>query len=262
MTKRLFIRLLALLPLKLYSSDKELKMSYIIHRAKQRGTAEHGWLHANFSFSFAEYYNPERMGFGVLRVLNNDIIEAGQGFAMHPHRDMEIISLIIKGSLEHRDSQGHHGIINEGEIQYMSAGSGVQHSEYNPSKDDSMELFQIWIHPDQKGGEPLYDQRDFNTIEQSNHWVVLVSPDARNNSIKIKQDALLFTTKLETGVSINLPKPRDGHGRLLMMIEGSVEVAENILNKRDEIQITDKESYTIKALTDSHLMLFEVPMHR
>ena len=237
-------------------------MSYIIHRANQRGTAKHGWLHANFSFSFAKYYNPKRMGFGVLRVLNNDIIEAGQGFAMHPHRDMEIISLIIKGSLEHRDSEGNHGIINEGEIQYMSAGSGVQHSEYNPSQSEPMELFQIWIYPDQKGGKPLYDQRNFNNIEQSNDWIVLVSPDARNNSIKIKQDALLFTTKLEIGVSIDLPKPKDQHGRLLMVIDGSVEIDGDILNKRDEIQITDNEAYTIKALSKSHIMLFEVTMNR
>ncbi|WP_373000981.1 pirin family protein [Sulfurimonas sp.] len=237
-------------------------MSNIIHRASQRGVAEHGWLHSRFSFSFAEYYNPERIGYGALRVINDDIIEAGQGFPMHPHKEMEIISLVTKGSLEHSDSQGNHGVINEGEIQYMSAGSGVRHSEYNPSQSQSVELFQIWIYPNQKGGEPLYDQRDFNAIEQLNHWVVLASPDARDHSIKMRQDAFIFTTKLERGASIELPTLNDGNGHLLFVIEGSIEIAGDVLNKRDEIQITDKETDTIKALADTHLMLFEVPMHR
>ncbi|NOR57823.1 MAG: pirin family protein [Sulfurimonas sp.] len=237
-------------------------MSNIIHRSSQRGVAEHGWLHSRFSFSFAEYYNPERMGYGALRVINDDIIEAGQGFPMHSHKEMEIISVVTKGSLEHRDSQGNHGVINEGEIQYMSAGSGVQHSEYNPSQSQRVELFQIWIHPNQKGGEPLYDQRNFNAIEQLNHWVVLASPDARDHSIKMRQNALIYTTKLDDGANIELPTLNDGNGHLLFVIEGSVEIAGDVLNKRDEIQITDKETYTITALADTHLMLFEVPMHR
>jgi redox-sensitive bicupin YhaK (pirin superfamily) len=142
----------------------------------------------------------------------------------------------------------------------MSAGSGVRHSEYNPSQSETTELFQIWIHPNQKGGEPLYDQRDFNTIEQTNHWVVLASGDAREHSIKMRQDALISTTKLKSGVTIELSTPSDGKGRLLFVVDGSIEIAGNELNKRDEIQITDKKSYTIKALADAHLMLFEVPL--
>ncbi len=235
-------------------------MSYNIHRASQRGVAEHGWLHARFSFSFSQYYDPKRMGFGVLRVINNDIVDANKGFPMHPHKDMEILSLVIEGSLEHHDSQGNHGIINKGEIQYMSAGSGIRHSEYNPSKSESMELFQIWIQPNQEGGEPLYDQRDFNNIEQSNHWAVLASGDGRDDSIKIRQDALLSTTKLNAGVNINLPIPKNGYGRLLMVIEGSIKINDDVLDKRDEIQITDMGDYFINGLVDSHIMLFEVPL--
>ncbi|MFT5835369.1 MAG: redox-sensitive bicupin YhaK (pirin superfamily) [Sulfurimonas sp.] len=237
-------------------------MSSIIHRAAQRGVASHGWLHSHFSFSFAEYYNRDRMGYGALRVINDDIIEAGKGFDMHPHKDMEIISIVTKGSLEHRDSQGNHGVIKEGEIQYMSAGSGVRHSEFNHSKVQSAELFQIWIHPNQKGGEPLYEKRDFNKIEQLNHWIVLASPDARDNSIKIRQDAFIFTTKVYNGVKIVFPTLNDDNGFLLFVIKGSVEIAGNILNERDEMQINDNEYHTLKALDDTHLLLFEVPMHR
>jgi len=234
-------------------------MSNKIHRASQRGVAEHGWLHSRFSFSFAEYHDFERMGFGVLRVLNDDIIEPNQGFGMHPHNDMEIITVVTKGSLEHRDSEGNHGLINEGEIQYMSAGSGVEHSEFNPSKSEDVELFQIWIHPNVKGAKPLYDQRDFNANGQSNKWLTLVSGDGRGNSMKIRQDALISTTKLDKSKSIDIPLPDDDNGRLLIVIEGSIDIATQVLNKRDEIQITDKEKYTINALEDSHLMLFEVP---
>ena len=236
-------------------------MSNIIHRASQRGVAEHTWLHSRFSFSFAEYYNPKRMGFGALRVINDDIIEAGQGFPLHPHKDMEIISVITKGSLEHHDSQGNHGVINEGEIQYMSAASGIRHSEYNTSQSQTVELLQIWIHPNKKGADPLYDQRNLNTIEQKNRWVVLASPDGRDNSIKMRQDALIFTTKLRRNVSVELPSPNNSNGQLLFVIEGSIEISGDLLNKKDEMQIIDKEPHTIEALSDAHLMLFEVPMH-
>lgn len=238
-------------------------MIYKIHKAAQRGVAEHGWLHSRFSFSFAEYRDFERMGFGVLRVLNDDVIEPNQGFDMHPHNDMEIITVVTKGSLEHRDSEKNHGVIHEGEIQYMSAGSGVYHSEFNPSKSEDVELFQIWIHPNVKGAKPLYDQRNFNTKEQQpNEWLTLVSGDGRSKSMMIRQDALISTTKLDKSRSINIPLPKDDNGRLLIVIDGSIEIDTQVLSKRDEIQITDKEKYTIKALEDSHLMLFEVPMHR
>lgn len=237
-------------------------MAHIIHRAEQRGEAEHGWLHARFSFSFAEYHNPNRMGFGVLRVMNNDVIEAGQGFSLHPHKDMEIITLILKGSLEHEDSQGRHGIINAGEVQYMSAGEGIYHSEKNPSHTESVELFQIWIYPKERGGKPLYEKKNFETMQKKNAWNIIVSPDARENSLQIKQDAQIYTVKLDAQKELILKSPSDSAGRLLLVIEGSIEVVGELLNKRDEIQITDTNSYTIKSLTNAELLLLEVPMHK
>jgi hypothetical protein len=235
-------------------------MSFTIHRASERGVAEHGWLHSRFSFSFAEYHNPKRMGFGALRVINDDIVEAEKGFGMHPHQNMEIISIVTKGALEHRDSEGNHGIIKAGEIQYMSAASGVYHSEH-ATNDESVALFQIWIHPNQKGGIPLYDQRSFIHHDQTNRWVILVSSDGRGDSITIKQDASISSAEVEEGKNITIPPVQKEHGRLLLIIEGKIEINGHILESRDELQITDEEEYTLLALTESKVLLFDVPMH-
>lgn len=235
-------------------------MAYIIHRAEQRGVGEHGWLHARFSFSFAQYHDTARMGFGVLRVLNNDIVEAGGGFEMHSHQDMEIITYILSGSLEHRDSKGNHGIINAGEIQYMSAGAGVSHSEKNPSVDKAVELFQIWIYPREKGGEFLYEQRSIKQLGQSSPWRLLISNDARDNSIKIKQDAFVYLANLTANQELELVSKIAGHGRLLLVIEGSISINGNVLHERDEIQIRDRDTYVLKAQTQTQVLLFEVPM--
>ncbi len=234
-------------------------MSTVIHRAHERGIAEHGWLHSRFSFSFAEYHNPTRMGFGALRVINDDVIEAGMGFGMHPHRDMEIVSIVTEGSLEHKDSEGNHGIIHAGQIQYMSAGSGVLHSEY-ATEDGDAALFQIWIHPDRKGGTPLYANRDFSTVDQNNRWAALVSGDGRDHSILIRQDAAIYSTRLDKDVQISVAPVKPSHGRLIFVMEGSVEIAGNVLNARDELQITDEEKYTLAALSESKILLFDVPM--
>lgn len=235
-------------------------MSCKIHRAAERGIAEHGWLHSRFSYSFAEYRNLNRMGFGALRVINDDVIEAGSGFGMHPHQNMEIISIVTKGTLEHKDSAGNHGIIHAGEIQYMSAGKGVYHSEY-AGVDESAALFQIWIHPNQKGGEPLYDQRSFIHHDKTNKWIILVSQDGREDSITIKQDAAIYSAEVEIGNTIPVPPVQTNHGRLVFVIEGKIEINGNLLEARDEIQITDKEEYTLLALNESKVLLFDVPMH-
>lgn len=235
-------------------------MSFIIHRANQRGAAEHGWLHSHFSFSFAEYYNPSRMGFGALRVINDDIVEAGEGFGMHPHRDMEIISIVTKGVLIHKDSFGNHGEVHAGEIQYMSAGEGVLHSEF-ASKDESAVLFQIWIHPNQKGGKPLYNQRDFRDVTKSNQWVTLVSPDGADNSIAIKQDAFIATTELDEGKTISLAPSSPNRGKLVLVVEGEIKIDGATLETRDEVQITEEKAYEIKALKPSWVLVFDVPMH-
>jgi redox-sensitive bicupin YhaK (pirin superfamily) len=235
-------------------------MSFIIHKADQRGTAEHGWLHSRFSFSFAEYYNPNRMGFGALRVINDDVIEAGQGFGMHPHRDMEIVSIVTKGVLVHTDSFGNHGEIHAGEIQYMSAGEGVLHSEF-ASKEEDAALFQIWIKPNEKGGKPLYNQRDFRDVTKNNQWVTLVSPDGRDNSIAIKQEAFILTTELSEGKTISIASSSPDRGKLLLVVEGSVKIDGVTLDKRDEVQITEEKVYELEALKPSWVLVFDVPMH-
>ncbi|MEZ7933808.1 MAG: pirin family protein [Sulfurospirillum sp.] len=235
-------------------------MSFIIHKADQRGVAEHGWLHSRFSFSFAEYYNPNRMGFGALRVINDDVIEAGQGFGMHSHRDMEIVSIVTKGVLVHTDSFGNHGEIHAGEIQYMSAGEGVLHSEF-ASKEEDAALFQIWIKPNEKGGKPLYNQRDFRDVTKNNQWVTLVSPDGRDNSIAIKQEAFILTTELSEGKTISIASSSPDRGKLLLVVEGSVKIDGVILDKRDEVQITEEKVYELEALKPSWVLVFDVPMH-
>ncbi len=234
-------------------------MSFIIHKANQRGVAEHGWLHSHFSFSFAEYYNKERMGFGALRVINDDIIEKAQGFGMHPHRDMEIISIVTQGTLLHKDSFGNEGAVHAGEIQYMSAGNGVLHSEF-ASEDAPVSLFQIWIYPNQKGADPLYDQRDFRDINQTNQWATLISPDGRDHSISIKQDAFIYSAKLEAGKSLTVGSSTNHHGKLLFVVEGNVEIDGATLEARDEVQITKEDAYEFKALSSAWVLLFDVPM--
>lgn len=236
-------------------------MSLHLHHSSERGSAEHGWLHSRFSFSFAEYHNPSRMGFGALRVINDDIIEAGTGFGMHPHKNMEIVSIVTKGSLVHKDSEGNHGTIHAGEIQYMSAGNGVFHSEHS-SDDSDTSIFQIWIHPAQNGGVPRYEQRSFIHHDQRDKWVTLISGDGRDDSITIKQDAAIHSAEITEGKKISIPSVREGHGRLIFVIEGKVEIESLTLEARDELQITDEEEHTLLALTESKVLLFDVPMHQ
>ncbi|WP_442765486.1 pirin family protein [Sulfurospirillum cavolei] len=234
-------------------------MAFTIHKANQRGKAEHGWLHSRFSFSFAEYYDPARMGFGVLRVINDDIIEAGQGFSMHPHRDMEIVSIVTQGVLIHQDSEGNRGEIHAGEIQYMSAGSGVLHSEF-ASPEGKAALFQIWIQPDRKGAQPLYAQRDFRNDIRPDRWLTLVSPNGEDRSIAIRQDALIKTAHLNEGKTLLLASSAPNRGRLLFIVEGSVEIEGVLLEARDEVQITEDKTYEIKAIQSARILLFDVAM--
>lgn len=237
-------------------------MNYAIHRANERGVAEHGWLHSRFSFSFADYHNPERMGFGVLRVINDDVVEPQSGFGMHPHRDMEIVTIVLKGSIEHTDSLGHHGFTNAGEIQMMSAGTGIEHSERNPSTDELLELFQIWIFPNEKNLSPHYEQRDFRDVSMLGVWGLLVSGDGHEGSMRIAQNANMKMTRLNAGSEIVCDEIPAGYGRLLLVIEGEVDVLGEVLYRRDELQTVDTQAFTIHALKQTHLLLFEVPMTR
>jgi len=233
-------------------------MSCQIHRAEDRGQSELGWLSSRFSFSFAEYHNPARMAFGALRVINDDHIEAGTGFGMHPHRDMEIITIVLKGGIEHRDSEGHHGITHAGEIQYMSAGTGIYHSEHALEHEDT-ELFQIWIFPDKHGYEPLYEQRDFRSVLKEHGWHWLISPDGKDHSIKIRQNASIRIAKIDDGETLDLSPAHHDQKRLLFIIEGTIEICDERLNRRDEIQITDQETYSLKAITPAKLLCFDIP---
>jgi len=260
MQRRSFLEMLFLAPLTLYAANesKETVMSRLfVHRASERGVAEHGWLHSRFSFSFAEYYDPKRMGFGAL--LNDDLIEAGQGFRTHPHQNMEIVSIVTKGALKHRDSEGHQGVIRAGEIQYMSAGSGIYHSEF-ASDEEETALFQIWIHPDEPGGKPRYEQRDFNAFYHPNRWTVLVSGDGRENSIRIKQNAAIHVCAVDGGTALALPDVAADHARLLFVIEGEVTVGEVRLGARDELQVMDGGRYRLSAEKASKALLFDVPL--
>lgn len=237
-------------------------MSKLIHLSDERGLSELGWLHSRFSFSFAEYHNCERMGFGALRVINDDRINAGAGFGMHPHRDMEIITIVTKGALEHRDSEGNHEIIHAGEIQYMSAGSGIYHSEHATSEEDT-ELFQIWIHPNYFGATPRYEQRDFRFLMDTRGWNTLVSGDGVDHSICIRQNATIRIARLDEGERLTLPDLCSDCGFLLLVINGKVTLNDDtILNHRDEIQITDDDQYIVRAEEVSEILLFEVPKCR
>ncbi len=234
-------------------------MSKRIHRSNERGTSELGWLSSRFSFSFAEYHNRDRMGFGALRVINDDTIQAGAGFGMHPHRDMEIVTIVIKGSLEHRDSEENHGITREGEIQYMSAGSGIYHSEHATAQSDT-ELFQIWIFPDAHGYTPRYEQRDFRSVLGSRGWHTLISGDGRDHSIQIRQNAQISIASLESGEKLETAQIENDRGILIFIIEGKISVEGEILERRDEIQLTEAGSYTIEALENAQVLLFDVPI--
>lgn len=199
------------------------------------------------------------MGFGALRVINDDTIQPDEGFSMHPHQNMEIITIVTKGALTHQDSEGNESTTHAGEIQYMSAGSGIYHSEFNASKSEILELFQIWIRPESKGGKPSYTKKDFSNLSK-NRWHTLISHDGSGDSITIKQDASIAISHLESGHTLPLAPIPDGHGFLLFIIDGEVEVLNDILHPRDEMQITYHEKSDIKARQNSSLLLFDVPL--
>lgn len=231
------------------------------YAANERGHANHGWLNAKHSFSFAGYHDSEKINFGVLRVLNDDIIQAGMGFGKHPHDNMEIITIILDGALEHQDSMGHTEVIRPGEVQVMSAGSGIFHSEYNHNRDQTVNVLQSWIFPNKRNVEPRYDQTMFAEEGRTNKIQTLVSPIDRNDEgLKIHQDAWIYRTKLEAGNSVSHQIHSNKHGLYLFVIEGTVTVEGTELNKRDALGISDTESVTITANSNSDVLIYEVPM--
>lgn len=233
----------------------------VFHPANERGHANHGWLDAHHSFSFANWYDPSKVHFGALRVLNDDIVKGGTGFGKHPHDNMEIITIILDGTLAHKDSMGHEQTIVPGEVQVMSAGSGVQHSEYNHDPHNRVNLLQTWIFPNKRNVEPRYDQRAFDEADRRNQLQMLVSPMGNDDAgLKIHQDAWIYRTKLDAGHSVKHKLHEGRQGAYVFVIEGQVEIDGKTLNKRDAIGISEVEAYDIKAGSDSDVIIFEVPM--
>jgi quercetin 2,3-dioxygenase len=238
-------------------------MKKIIHKAANRGKANYGWLEANYSFCFANYYDPEKVNFGALRVLNNDTIQGGMGFGTHPHDNMEIITVPLKGSLKHKDSMGNKWIaIETGEVQVMSAGSGLQHSEMNNLPNEEIELFQIWIFPDKNDVEPRYDQLKFDSSERKNKLQILVSSidDDVKNTLKIHQDALISRIDLDENLEFSYKLKSENHGLYVMVMEGEINIDNEILGNKDAIGISETKSVNIKAKRTSELLFIEVPM--
>jgi redox-sensitive bicupin YhaK (pirin superfamily) len=238
-------------------------MKTIIHRATSRGFANHGWLQANHSFSFANYYNSEKMNFGALRVLNDDVIAPKMGFGTHPHNNMEIITIPLKGVLKHRDNMHDKWQpVVPGEVQVMSAGTGVQHSEINGSVDEHLSLFQIWIMPNKQSVEPRYDQKTFNESDRKNKLQTLVTSIEEDfeGSLKIHQDAKISRIDLDKDQIFKYELKSENHGVYVMNIHGNVSVDGNYLETRDAIGISESSLFEIKANEDSSLLFIEVPM--
>jgi redox-sensitive bicupin YhaK (pirin superfamily) len=234
-------------------------MNIKLRPAKERGTAEHGWLHARFTFSFANYYHPEHCGFHSLIVMNNDIIEPGGGFPTHPHSDAEIFTYVMSGKLQHQDSIGNGSVIEAGNLQYMSAGDGVMHSEYNPSNDDPTELYQIWMQPNQKGGTPRYAEKILGDESVENESQLLFSGSGKNGSTQIRQKAEFSLARLSKKNDLVLPLERDLPHLWIQVIEGEIDLANHTLTKADGIGIENLDSsLVITAVQTTRFFIFRL----
>ncbi|TDE07795.1 pirin family protein [Flavobacterium sandaracinum] len=238
-------------------------MTTQLFTSNTRGTADFGWLKANFSFSFGNYFNPKRQQFGMLRVLNDDTIAGGTGFGTHAHANMEIITIPLEGGLQHRDSMGNEGIIGFGEVQVMSAGSGVEHSEMNASQKEEAKTLQLWVFPDTENVTPRYDQKSFDIENQINTFVNIVSPKDQNdgNALWVYQKTFfhlgIFDSDTNSNYTVRIPK----NGVYLFLIEGEIEINNHVLKARDAMGITDFDSFEIKVISKSKILLVEVPMN-
>lgn len=229
-----------------------------IRRANERGHANHGWLDTYHTFSFADYHDPNHMGFSVLRVINEDFIAGGGGFQTHGHRDMEIISYVAKGALEHKDSMGNAGVIRPGEVQRMSAGTGVRHSEFNHSKDEAVHLLQIWILPDQEGRQPGYEQKSFSEKFKDNELTLVAAKNGRNGSVSMNQDVDMYVLKSEAAGHKKFTL-HPGRSAWLQVIHGEVIANENKLSKSDGVAISKEEALALSWTPQSEFVLFDLP---
>ena len=235
-------------------------MKTIYHSAETRGNANHGWLKANHSFSFAQYYDPKRMNFGALRVLNDDTIAPGKGFGTHPHDNMEIITIPLKGDLEHKDSMGNVGAINEGEIQVMSAGTGVYHSEYNKNQDKPINLLQLWVIPKTRNVKPRYDQKSLREYKKTNAFYQVLSPNEDDDGMWIHQDAWFHMGEFNRATETEYINKKQGNGVYIFVIEGTFKIGDQKLNQRDAMGVWEANKISVVAQPDSKLLLVDVPM--
>lgn len=232
----------------------------ILHKAETRGHANHGWLNSYHTFSFANYYNPERVHFGALRVLNDDTVAAGMGFGTHPHDNMEIISIPLEGDLEHKDSMGNTTVIRNGDIQVMSAGTGVQHSEYNKNRDHLVKFLQIWVYPNQRNVKPRYDQITLNAADRKNILQQIISPNADDAGVWIHQDAWFHLADFDAEKTAEYQIHKAGNGVYAFVLKGDVSINGQALSTRDGLGIWDVDTFSIEASSDAEFLLMEVPM--
>ncbi|MEO8822973.1 MAG: pirin family protein [Ginsengibacter sp.] len=232
----------------------------ILHKANTRGHADHGWLNSYHTFSFANYHNPERVHFGALRVLNDDTVSRGMGFGNHPHENMEIVSIPLEGDLEHKDSMGNTTVIKQGDIQAMSAGTGIQHSEYNKNKEFPVKFLQIWIFPNKKNVTPRYDQVSLNENDRHNKLQQILSPNQDDGGVWIYQNAWFHLGKFDKDFSAEYNFKKEGNGLYVFVLSGDITVDNQQLNKRDGYGIWETNTINIKAGSDAEFLLMEVPM--
>ena len=241
--------------------NKEVKtMKSVLHKANTRGHANHGWLDSHHTFSFANYYNPERMNFGVLRVLNDDIVQGGKGFGTHPHDNMEIISIPLQGDLEHKDSMGNTTVIKQGDVQVMSAGTGVYHSEYNKNKDKEVRFLQIWMFPNKKNVTPRYDQITLKNEKVKNDFKQVLSPNPNDEGVWVNQNAWFSIGEFEGGREKTYQLKDSKNGVYAFVLEGEVKIEGQDLGKRDGFGVWDTDTITVKASKDAKVLLMDVPM--
>ncbi|MEJ5963399.1 pirin family protein [Pedobacter immunditicola] len=232
----------------------------ILHKAETRGHANHGWLNSYHTFSFANYFNPERVQFGALRVLNDDQVSGGMGFGTHPHQNMEIVSIALEGELQHEDSMGNVAVIKPGEIQVLSAGTGITHKEFNKNADQQVKFLQIWVLPNQQNVKPRYDQLKVEDETKINQLIQILSPDREDAGVWIHQDAWFHLGKFDQDTALNYQVKQQGNGVYFFVLKGSVVVNDQVLDTRDGFGIWDTDSIAIKATAGAEVLLMEVPM--
>ena len=228
-----------------------------VRRSNERGHADHGWLNTYHTFSFADYQDPNHMGFRSLRVMNEDRVAPGQGFGRHPHRDMEIVLYVLQGSLEHRDSMGNGSVLHAGDFQRITAGTGVEHSEFNPSTTEPVHFYQIWLFPDERGLKPSYEERSFSASDKHNRLRLVASRDGREGSLTVHQDADVFLGSLDSGASVS-HQLRPGRHAWVQIMRGSVRVGDTMLGESDAAAISQESELTLVAVEPAEVMLFDL----